>query len=81
MSAPTPAARRCSSASRSSAICGPYRIAAVEYEPISVMTNKTPQEAVRGFGQAPTNFALERTMDRVARHLNMDRIAAAAART
>ena len=57
------------------AICGPYRIAAVEYEPISVMTNKTPQEAVRGFGQAPTNFAIERTMDHIARHLNMDRIA------
>ena len=58
-----------------SAICGPYRIGAVAYEPVSVMTNKTPQEAVRGFGQAPTNFALERTMDRVARFLNMDRIA------
>jgi len=56
------------------AICGPYRIPAIEYEPISVMTNKTPQEAVRGFGQSPTNFALERTMDRVARHLGMDRI-------
>jgi 2-furoyl-CoA dehydrogenase large subunit len=56
------------------AICGPYRIAAVEYEPISVMTHKTPQEAVRGFGQSPTNFALERTMDRVAAHLGMDRI-------
>ena len=56
------------------AICGPYRIAAIEYEPTSVMTNKTPQEAVRGFGQSPTNFALERAMDRVARHLGMDRI-------
>ena len=56
------------------AICGPYRITAVEYEPISVMTHKTPQEAVRGFGQAPTNFALERAMDRVALHLGMDRI-------
>jgi 2-furoyl-CoA dehydrogenase large subunit len=56
------------------AICGPYQIPAVEYEPISIMTNKTPQEAVRGFGQAPTNFALERAMDRVARHLGMDRI-------
>jgi 2-furoyl-CoA dehydrogenase large subunit len=56
------------------AICGPYQIPAVEYEPVSVMTNKTPQEAVRGFGQSPTNFALERTMDRVARHLGMDRI-------
>jgi 2-furoyl-CoA dehydrogenase large subunit len=56
------------------AICGPYRIPAVQYEPVSVMTNKTPQEAVRGFGQAPTNFALERAMDRVARELGMDRI-------
>jgi 2-furoyl-CoA dehydrogenase large subunit len=56
------------------AICGPYRIPAVEYEPTSVMTNKTPQEAVRGFGQSPTNYALERTMDHIARHLGMDRI-------
>src|SRR5215470_2427254 len=58
-----------------SAICGPYRIGAIAYEPVSVLTNKTPQEAVRGFGQSPTNFALERTMDRVAQFLNMDRIA------
>src|SRR5579863_2567436 len=57
-----------------SAICGPYQIPAVEYEPVSVMTNKTPQEAVRGFGQSPTNFALDRTMDRVARMLKMDRV-------
>ena len=56
------------------AICGPYQIAAIEYEPISVMTNKTPQEAVRGFGQSPTNFAIERAIDRIARHLGMDRI-------
>lgn len=57
------------------AICGPYRIAAVAYEPISVMTNKTPQEAVRGFGQSPTNYALELGMDKVAHALGMDRIA------
>src|SRR2546430_15991741 len=38
------------------------------------MTNKTPQEAVRGFGQSPTNFAIERAIDRVARQLGMDRI-------
>jgi 2-furoyl-CoA dehydrogenase large subunit len=56
------------------AIVGPYRIASVEYEAISVTTNKTPQEAVRGFGQSPTNFALESAVDRVARHLGMDRI-------
>jgi 3-oxo-Delta1-steroid hydratase/dehydrogenase large subunit len=58
-----------------SAICGPYRIGAIAYEPVSVLTNKTPQEAVRGFGQSPTNFALERAVDRVARFLNMDRVA------
>jgi 2-furoyl-CoA dehydrogenase large subunit len=58
-----------------SAICGPYRVKSVEYEAISVTTNKTPQEAVRGFGQAPTNFAIENTIDRVAAALGMDRIA------
>jgi 2-furoyl-CoA dehydrogenase large subunit len=57
------------------AIVGPYRIGCVEYEAISVVTNKTVEEAVRGFGQAPTNFAIETAMDRVARHLGMDRIA------
>ena len=57
------------------ASCGPYRVNSVEYEAISVTTNKTPQEAVRGFGQAPTNFALETAIDRVAAALGMDRIA------
>lgn len=56
------------------AIIGPYRIQSVEYEAIAVMTNKTPQEAVRGFGQAPTNYALETGIDKVARFLKMDRI-------
>jgi 2-furoyl-CoA dehydrogenase large subunit len=57
-----------------SAIVGPYRIKSVRYEPISVTTNKTPEEAVRGFGQAPTNFAIETGMDLVARDLGLDRI-------
>lgn len=56
------------------AIVGPYRIQSVEYEAIAVMTNKTPQEAVRGFGQAPTNYAIETGIDKVARFLKMDRI-------
>lgn len=56
------------------AIVGPYRIGSVEYEAISVTTNKTPEEAVRGFGQSPTNFALETTMERIANVLGMDRI-------
>jgi 2-furoyl-CoA dehydrogenase large subunit len=56
------------------AIVGPYRIASVAYEAISVMTNKTPQEAVRGFGQAPTNYAIETGIDKVARFLKLDRV-------
>lgn len=56
------------------AIVGPYRIQSVEYDAIAVMTNKTPQEAVRGFGQAPTNYAIETGLDKVARFLDMDRI-------
>lgn len=56
------------------AIVGPYRIESVEYEAISVMTNKTPQEAVRGFGQSPTNYAIESGLDKVARYLGIDRI-------
>ncbi|MCH8188253.1 MAG: xanthine dehydrogenase family protein, partial [Proteobacteria bacterium] len=56
------------------AIVGPYRIQSVEYEPISVCTNITSQEAVRGFGQGPANFAIETAVDKVARHLGMDRV-------
>jgi 2-furoyl-CoA dehydrogenase large subunit len=55
------------------AIVGPYQIGSVEYEPISVLTNKTAQEAVRGFGQSPTNYAIECMVDAVAAHLKMDR--------
>ena len=57
------------------AIVGPYRIGSVAYQAISVTTNKAAQEAVRGFGQAPTNYALETAMDRVAAFLDMDRLA------
>jgi 2-furoyl-CoA dehydrogenase large subunit len=56
------------------AIVGPYRINSVQYRAIAVTSNKTVQEAVRAFGQAPTNFALECTIEEVARHLNLDRL-------
>lgn len=56
------------------AIVGPYTIHSVIYDAGAVMTNKTPQEAVRGFGQAPTNYAIETGMDKVARYLGLDRI-------
>ena len=57
-----------------SAIVGPYKINSVDYEAISVTTNKTGQVPVRGFGQAPTNFMIETAVDKVARHLGMDRL-------
>ena len=54
------------------AIVGPYKIKSVQYRAIAVVTNKTTQEAVRGFGQGPTNLALERCMDEVANVLALD---------
>jgi len=56
------------------AIVGPYKIKSVQYRAIAAVTNKTTQEAVRGFGQAPTNVAIERTMDEVANALGLDRL-------
>jgi len=53
------------------AIVGPYQIKSVAYEAVCVSTNKCGQTAVRGFGQSPTNVALEAAMDRVARSLGM----------
>ena len=56
------------------ALVGPYRLSSVAYEAISVTSNKTGQVPVRGFGQSPTNFMIETGIDRVARHLGIDRI-------
>ena len=56
------------------AIVGPYRIQSVEYRARSVTTNKAAQEAVRGFGQSPTNYAIETAIDRVAVAVGLDRI-------
>ncbi|HET7848823.1 MAG TPA: xanthine dehydrogenase family protein molybdopterin-binding subunit [Pseudolabrys sp.] len=53
-------------------IVGPYKIRSVQYRAMAVVTNKTTQEAVRGFGQGPTNLALERMMDEVANALHLD---------
>src|SRR3954462_8464418 len=57
-----------------SAIVGPYRIRSVQYRAIAVTSNKTVQEAVRAFGQAPTNYAIERALEEVARHRDLDRL-------
>jgi len=56
------------------AIVGPYRIRSVAYRAIAVTTNKTVQEAVRAFGQSPTNYAIERTIEEVANTLGLDRL-------
>ena len=56
------------------ALCGPYRVNSIEYEAISVTSNKTGQVPVRGFGQAPTNFAVETGLERVAKFLGLDRV-------
>jgi len=56
------------------AIAGPYRIQSVEYRAIAVTSNKTVQEAVRAFGQSPTNYAIERAIEEVARHRGLDRL-------
>jgi 2-furoyl-CoA dehydrogenase large subunit len=56
------------------AIVGPYRIPVAAYTATAVSTNKTGQVAVRGFGQAPTNYAIESIVDAAARELGMDRL-------
>jgi 2-furoyl-CoA dehydrogenase large subunit len=56
------------------AIVGPYQIESVQYRAQSVTSNKAVQEAVRGFGQAPTNYAIETGIDRVAAALGLDRV-------
>jgi 2-furoyl-CoA dehydrogenase large subunit len=56
------------------AIVGPYKINSVSYRARSVTTNKAVEEAVRGFGQSPTNYAIETGVDLVARAVGKDRI-------
>ncbi len=56
------------------AIVGPYRINSVQYHAIAVTSNKTTQEAVRAFGQSPTNYAIECAIEEVAKHRRLDRL-------
>lgn len=56
------------------AIVGPYKIQSVQYRAIAVTSNKAAQEAVRGFGQSPTNYAIEAAIDKVAAAVGLDRI-------
>jgi carbon-monoxide dehydrogenase large subunit len=51
---------------------GPYRTPAVRFELQGVFTNKTPVGAYRGAGRPEATYLLERTVDLVARTLDLD---------
>jgi 2-furoyl-CoA dehydrogenase large subunit len=56
------------------AVVGPYMIEGVRYAGTAVVTNKTNQAPFRGFGMAPHNYIIDRSMDRIARALGIDRV-------
>jgi aerobic carbon-monoxide dehydrogenase large subunit len=51
---------------------GPYRVTDGRVDRQVAVTNKTPVNSYRGFGQPEVNFAYERLMDRLARQLGVD---------
>jgi carbon-monoxide dehydrogenase large subunit len=51
---------------------GPYRIKDYAVESTAVVTNKAPWNGARGYGKESACVALERMMDLVAAHLDMD---------
>ena len=53
---------------------GPYRIPNVRVNARSVATNTVPNGAFRGFGSPQVIFPHESQMDRLAEHLNLDRL-------
>jgi 2-furoyl-CoA dehydrogenase large subunit len=53
-------------------IANGYRIGAISYEPVSVLTTKCPSGANRGIGKPFMCFAIERTMTLLARRLALD---------
>lgn len=62
-SAPVNACRR---------ITGPYRVPALQVDLLGVITNKTPTGAYRGTGGPESAFAMERTMDLIAKEVGRD---------
>ena len=51
---------------------GPYRIPAVDYEAVAVITNTTPVAAFRGAGRPEATITLERIVDMAAAKIGMD---------
>lgn len=53
-------------------LTGPYKIPHRDVNITSIVTNKTPSGAYRGFGAPEAVFAMERTIERVAQAANVD---------
>jgi len=51
---------------------GPYRIKHYDVETVPVVTNKSPWSGARGYGKEAAALAMERMVDLVAEHLEMD---------
>jgi len=51
---------------------GPYRVPNVDIESLAVYTNNPPCGAMRGFGANQAAFAIERSLDRLARRIGID---------
>ena len=58
---------------KTSGVIGCYQIRAVSFEGYSVLTNKCPSIPNRGIGKPGINYIIERTMDRIAKTLKIDR--------
>jgi CO/xanthine dehydrogenase Mo-binding subunit len=56
-------------------LTGPYRCPNQHLSGVAVATHTPPNGAFRGFGAPQAMFAVERHMDRIARHLDMDPVA------
>ncbi|MCH7703283.1 MAG: molybdopterin-dependent oxidoreductase, partial [Planctomycetes bacterium] len=51
---------------------GPYRVPSVDIESLAVYTNNPPCGAMRGFGANQAAFAIERSLDRLAKKVGID---------
>ena len=54
-------------------LTGPYVVPALAIDVVAVHTNKAPVSSVRGAGYPQAAFAMERTLDRLAQTLRLDR--------
>lgn len=55
-----------------STVPGPYHVPNIHVELLACYTNMVPTSSVRGAGRPQAVFAMERMMDRIAQHLDID---------